>query len=252
MDGDFSLLGPIDLLQMLSQARQTGVFQVPGGKVFIDEGNPIHAEYRGRSGPDGLYQILALKEGQFRFLKGEVATKETLVGTLDNYLLQALRYLDSRVEIGPFDQLMVADSQRTHSLTLSPDEHKLIMMLSKPISVIDLMGQTGMTLEAIVTLVGHIARLGLVRVIHRTPHTVRMRVEMLLQEGISRIDAMLHKAWKRQFGSFDAVEVSVDGRNLRIPVEPASGLGAQLLVSPEGLMFYNLHVGSEVLVWPAI
>ena len=253
MEGTFELLGPIEIMQLLSQAARSGVFRVPGGEVFLEKGMPVHAQYKGQSGRDGLFQILALKEGKFRYLEGERASRSSLEGPLENYLLEAIRFIDAKLDLSPFDQIEVADPVRASHLTLSPEEFELLRHLKEPLSLLDLTARSGLSGETVAANVSHLARLGLVHVPSRTPRTVRLTVERLAGEDpAARIDTQLLRAWRDHYGAFASLEVKTGGGAVRIPVEPAPGAGARLLLSAEMLFFHNLSVGEEVLVWPAL
>ncbi len=252
MEGTFELLGPIELLQLLSQARQTGVFQVPEGEVYLERGQPVHAEYKNQVGREGLFQILALKEGSFRFLVGERAKQSSLEGSLDNYLLQAIRFLDAHLDLSPFDQVQLTDANRTTHLTLSPEEFELLRHMGKPIRLFDLAAVSGISGDAVNLNVSRLARLGLVQVIPRTPHPVRLVVGRLEGSTAACIDTQLLRAWRSHYGPFTQVQVRTEERILLLSVEAKSNLGPQLFLSPEALLFHNLRVGQEVLVWPAL
>jgi GNAT superfamily N-acetyltransferase len=59
MEGDFRLLGPIDLLQLLAHGGKTGAFLVEGGEVYLEGGRPVHASYQGKkAGKEALLAIL--------------------------------------------------------------------------------------------------------------------------------------------------------------------------------------------------
>jgi hypothetical protein len=252
MEGTFELLGPIELLQLLSQARQTGVFQVLGGEVYLEQGQPVHAQYKNQVGRDGLLQILALKEGKFRFLAGERAKQSSLQGSLDNYLLEAIRYIDVRLELSPFDQVQLTDTNRTAHLTLSPQELELLQHMNKPISLWELTAASGLSSSAVELSVSHLARLGLVRIRRRTPHTVRLVVARLEGALEARVDTQLLRAWRSHFGPFTQIEVRAEDRTLQMPVAAMSNAGPQLLLSSDALFFHNLRVGQKVLVWPSL
>lgn len=252
MEGTFELLGPIEIMQLLSQSSGSGVFRVPGGEVFLEKGLPVHAQYKGRSGRDGLFQILALKEGKFRYLEGERASRSSLEGPLENYLLEAIRFIDAKLDLSPFDQIELADPQRASHLTLSPDEFELLRHLKGPVSLMDLITRSGLPAETVSANVSHLARLGLVHVTSRTPRTVRLTVERLGGGEAARIDTQLLRAWREHYGAFTGLEVKGKDGVVRLAVEPAPGAGAQLLLPAEMLFFHNLSVGEEVLVWPAL
>lgn len=252
MDGTFELLGPIELLQLLAQARQTGAFKVPGGEIYLEQGQPVHAQYKGQTGKDGLFQILALREGKFRFLAGERAKQSSLQGSLDNYLLEAIRFMDARLDLSPFDLVQLTDANRITHLTLSPDEFTLLRHLGKPINLFDLATLSGLSSETVNLHISRMARLGLVQITARTPHTVRLVVARLEGAAEARIDKELLRAWRKHFGPFAQIAVRTEGRILQMPVAAMSNIGAQLLLSADALFFHNLRVGQEVLVWPAL
>ncbi|GEM86537.1 DUF4388 domain-containing protein [Meiothermus granaticius] len=253
MEGTFELLGPIELLQLISQAGGSGVFRVPGGEVFLEKGLPVHAQYKGRTGREGLFQILALKEGRFRYLAGERASRSSLEGPLENYLLEAIRFIDAHLDLSPFDQIEFTDPARTSHLTLSPDEFELLRHLRHPLSLIDLTAKSGLPSETVILNVSHLARLSLVRVTSRIPHTVRLTVERLEGEGeTARLDTQLLRAWRNHYGPFQELEVRAAQHSVRIPIAPQAGAEARLLLPTDLLFFYNLRVGEEVLVWPAL
>jgi hypothetical protein len=252
MEGTFELLGPIELLQLLSQARQTGVFQVLGGEVYLEQGQPVHAQYKNQVGREGLLQILALKEGKFRFLAGERAKQSSLQGSLDNYLLEAIRYMDAHLDLSPFDQVQLTDADRTAHLTLSSQELELLRHINKPISLWELAAASGLSSRAVKLCVSHLARLGLVQVRSRTPHTVQLVVTRLEGALGARVDTQLLRAWRSHFGPFTQIEVRAEDRTLQMPVAAMSNAGPQLLLSSDALFFHNLRVGQKVLVWPSL
>ncbi|MBF6596524.1 MAG: hypothetical protein IVW51_19025, partial [Thermaceae bacterium] len=177
----------------------------------------------------------------------------SLEGPLENYLLEAIRFIDAHLDLSPFDQLELADPAKASHLTLSPDEFELLRHLSKPLSLIDLIASSQLPSETVLLNVSHLVRLGLVHVTSRTPRTVRLRVER--QEGpgsLAYVDTQLLRAWRDHYGAFEALEVRSGNHSVRLVVEPHSSTGARLLLSAELLFFHNLSVGEEVLVWPAL
>lgn len=253
MEGTFELLGPLELLQLLSHAGQSGAFKVPGGEVYLDEGRPTHAHYKGKEGKEGLFQILALKEGKFRYAKGEKVPIQSLQGPLENYLLQAIQFIDTKLNLSPFDQVELSDQNKATHLTLAPDDFQLIKHLNKPISLIDLSSASGLSMDKATSSLSRLARVGLIQVTKRTPRTVRLTVSIAPGAGNTvRLDARLLHIWRENYGSFDDIEIKAGQRSLRIPVEPMGNAGARLMVSADAVFFYNLNVGQDVLVWPAL
>ena len=247
MEGDFRLLGPIDLLQLLAQGGKTGAFLVEGGGVYLEGGRPVHAFWGQKVGKEALLEILALKEGGFRFLLGERAPLTSLQAPLEAYLLEALRLLDEGVEVGPFD--LVRPSPQAYRATLEGEDQALFLALGEGKSPLDLVAATGLLLKEVLKRLGHLARLRLVEVHPRVPHTARLRVA--LGGRGAQVDALLLAAWRGHYGGFARVRVRGRGE-AALAVEGAEGLGVELRLSPEHLLFLNLRVGEEVLVWPEV
>ncbi|MCL5964444.1 MAG: DUF4388 domain-containing protein [Deinococcus sp.] len=254
MDGNFSLLGPIDILQLLSKRQHTGVFRVEQGEVFLSGGQPVHASYKGSSGDDAFFQILRLKEGSFEFVSGETTSEKTLDGSLENYLLHALGYLESHAEVGPFDSALLdpgADMAQAKDL---PRQASLLMkLLQKPATALELALASGLEAEEVFQHLGQLADRKLVRISPRTPQPVKLKVELREEAGSAAlVDARIYSGWRSQYGPFQQVEVRLANQSRRINVEPVARAGVFLYLSAEALLFHNLHVGQEVLVWPAL
>ena len=176
MEGDFRLLGPIDLLQLLAQGGKTGAFRVEGGEVYLERGRPVHAAYGGVEGAEALLAVLALKEGRFRFFPGEAAPRRTLEGPLEAYLLEAVRRLGEGVEVGPFDLVRPTAAGLEAQATLEPEAFALLQAASGGKSPLDLAAATGLPLGRVLQGLGQLARLRLVEVSPRVPRTARLRV----------------------------------------------------------------------------
>jgi len=249
MEGNFQLLGPIDLLQLLSRAQRTGVFRVPQGEVYLERGLPVHAVYQGRTGKRALLNILALQEGTFHFISEQTSPQRSLEGTLESYLLEAIRYLDQQVELTPFDQLEIEERASWASLTLGPEEFDLLQRLSSAPTPLDLARESRQPLGAILNRLGHLARIGLLRVTPRAPGVARLRLAVGLGSEVG-LDPLLVQAWTRSFGSSARVELRAGEVHLKLSWSAWPEAGGTLLMSPEAILFHELSVGQEVMVWP--
>lgn len=253
MEGDFRLLGPIDWLQLLAQGGRTGVFGVetPGGKgeVYLERGRPVHAVFGERTGQEALLEILMQKEGRFRFVLWVRPPMTSVEGPLEAYLLQAIRLLDERVEVGAFDLVRPGSRAQAVQTTLDPEELALLLALGPGRSPLDLASELSLPLGEVLRRLGQMARLRLVEVFPRVPRTARLRVA-LGRQGV-QVDALLLSAWREHYGGFSRVRVKGRLEGV-LPVEGAEGLGVEMRFSPEHLLFLGLKVGEEVLVWPEV
>ncbi len=246
MEGDFRLLGPVDLLLLLAQGGKTGVFQVEEGEVYLEGGRPVHARHRDRVGREALRGILALKEGSFRFTLGVRAPLSSLEAPLEVYLLEVLEVLEEGVRLGPFDRVHV----EAPTATLPPEDQALLQALPPGGSPVDLFLQ-GFPLEEVLKRLGRLARLRLLRVEPRLPRPLALRVQ-LGHKGV-QAQALLVEAWRGLAPGPPGrarVRVQGEGREALLEVEGVKGLGPGLYLSPEHLLFHGFRVGEEVWVWP--
>lgn len=255
MEGDFRLLGPIDLLQLLAQGGKTGVFQVlpqPSrpveGEAYLEKGRPVHAHLGEKEGPEAFLEILLRKEGAFRFLLGVRSPRTTLEAPLEAYLLRAVQLLDERVEVGPFDRL--SPSPRASQATLDSEALALLLALREGDSPLDLSARTGLPLGEVLKRLGQLARLRFLSVSPRVPRTARLQVALGGRQP--QMEALLYEAWKAHFGPFRRVWVKAGERLFALEARPRPGLGVELFLPPEHLLFHGLKVGEEVLVWPEV
>ncbi len=257
MEGTFVLLGPLDLLQLLARGGKTGVFQTitPAGKgaVYLQGSRVTHAQWGQLTGDEAMLEILLLKEGRFRFIEGAEPDEVSLRRNLDHYLLQAIRRLDDRVEVSPFDRVKFGQGGRVEQLTLNPGELALFTHLGKPISVLDLAVASDRPLRMVMTILGHLARLGVIEVEHRAPHTARLTLG--IRDPLppyAHVDELLLSAWRLHYGRFDHVHVRVDNRTLNLPVRGSENLGGKLLLGTGQLIMHELSAGQTLMVWPAL
>lgn len=253
MDGNFELLGPIDLLQLLAQGSKTGVFRVRQGEVYLERGRPIHASYINKEGPEALVSILALKQGEFSFWLGERAPLQTLDRPLDEYLLQSLRFIDAKIEVRLFDMVERKPDINLSQLKLSAQEVAVLRLTDHFVQVIELARKTRLPLEATLNTVGQLARLGFLQMKGRVPTTAVLGLVLVEGRGTEVwLDPLLVKAWQEHLGAFRQMNLRIGTRHLKLNLEVAAGLGAQVGLSAEGFMYHNLQAGKEALVWPAV
>ncbi|MFN4073773.1 MAG: DUF4388 domain-containing protein [Thermus sp.] len=253
MEGDFRLLGPIDWLQLLAQGGKTGVFVVEAGEgkgeVFLEQGRPVHAVFGEKVGQEALLEVLGLKEGRFRFLFGVRPPLSSLEGPLEAYLLQAIRHLDERVAVGPFDLVRPGSRAQAVQSTLDPAELSLLLALGGGQSPLDLASRLALPLGDVLRRLGQLARLRLVEVFPRVPRTARLRLALGRQGA--QVDALLLSTWREHYGPFQRVRVKAK-KEVLLSVEGVEGLGVEIRLAPELLLFHGLQVGEEVVVWPEV
>jgi CheY-like chemotaxis protein len=139
--GDLSQVPIIDLLQVLSMNRRTGVLSVAtatgAGEVRIFEGEILDAVYRRLEGEKALYRLLGERDGSFAFVPGGNASlRRVTVGT-SMLVMEAMRQFDEvarlRGELAPGGDALIASEPPASDA--SKLEREVVQLLQAPRSV---------------------------------------------------------------------------------------------------------------------
>jgi len=139
--GDLSQVSLIDLLQLLSMNRRTGVLTVTTaagvGEVRMGEGEVHDAVYRRLEGEKALYRLLGEREGVFAFVPGgQAALRRITIGT-PMLIMEGMRQFDEvgrlRAELAPGgDALIAAEPPNENGPRL---EREVVKLLQAPRAV---------------------------------------------------------------------------------------------------------------------
>lgn len=93
-----------DIIQTLYLGRRTAAVNIGSeegaGKVFVENGNIVHASFRGLSGEGALYHLLSWKDGEFE-VEMDVKTQEkTISANVEQLLLEGMKKLDEASRSG--------------------------------------------------------------------------------------------------------------------------------------------------------
>jgi CRP-like cAMP-binding protein len=100
MVGQFDDISVVELCQMINANLKTGRLKLEFGttRACIDfrEGEIIHAEFNGSTGPDAFFQILGRSEGRFKFINGlkPADMERDVLGGFMALLMQGMKRLD--------------------------------------------------------------------------------------------------------------------------------------------------------------
>jgi len=64
------------------------------GKVYVEQGNVIHARFRELSGESALYQLLSWKDGEFEVEMDIKAEERTIAKNVEGLLLEGMKKID--------------------------------------------------------------------------------------------------------------------------------------------------------------
>jgi CheY-like chemotaxis protein len=102
LEGSLSHLDLPGIIQMLGHSRQTGALHIntamTDGIIFFDAGDVSHAEAGDLIGDDAVLYIIksceGLEKGVYKFVPGHTATTRTVLRSVTELMLEALRELD--------------------------------------------------------------------------------------------------------------------------------------------------------------
>ncbi|MFB3813868.1 MAG: DUF4388 domain-containing protein [Terriglobales bacterium] len=102
LEGSLSHLDLPGVIQMLAHSRQTGALHVNAGDtdgiIFFDAGDVSHAENGDLIGEDAVLRIIRCCEGRetgvYKFVPGDTAATRTVLRSVTELMLEALRTLD--------------------------------------------------------------------------------------------------------------------------------------------------------------
>jgi two-component system, chemotaxis family, protein-glutamate methylesterase/glutaminase len=105
--GSFGHLNMIDIFQIHTLIKQTGLLTVNcgtrTGKIYLHEGEIIHAECSNMSGEDCVFEILSWGQGEFDFKEHVLPLKQTLKKSYEHLLIEYFRRKEIRKESSESD-----------------------------------------------------------------------------------------------------------------------------------------------------
>jgi DNA-binding response OmpR family regulator len=109
LEGNLSHTDLTGIMQMLGHSRQTGALHVNAGEtdgiVFFDAGEVVHAECGDYIGDDAVVYLVkncnAVEKGVYKFLPGDTATTRTVLRSVTELMMDALREYDEEHDAAP-------------------------------------------------------------------------------------------------------------------------------------------------------
>ena len=95
--GDLAEIPPYAVLQILELGRKTGELVIEGdttGRLWLQRGDPIHAETKNQIGFDAAVALVNVTAGQFSFEPKLDTPQPTIEASVTQLLLEASRILD--------------------------------------------------------------------------------------------------------------------------------------------------------------
>jgi hypothetical protein len=124
-----------DILQLVAVSGKTGNFTIQNGRdigrIFLSEGQIVHAEMDRLQGEEAVYELAIWPEGDFLFTPGEVSVNATINKSNTSLLMEAARRIDEWQVLAkrvPSTGLVPVFTEEggTSPVTLSPEEWAVI------------------------------------------------------------------------------------------------------------------------------
>ncbi len=97
--GNLQELSIVELVQMYNLNKKSGILHIDGsipGKMVIRDGHLVYAKTEQREGDQAVYEMVAMKEGTFRF-ESEVSDEPANIkSSTMNVLMEACRLVDEK------------------------------------------------------------------------------------------------------------------------------------------------------------
>lgn len=111
----------VDVIQVLNLSRRTAVVNIGSergaGKVFVENGNIVHAAFRELSGEEALYHLLSWKDGEFQVEMDVQPEARTIVSNVECLLLEGMKRVDEANK-GELDSKMLLGAGEKESVHL--------------------------------------------------------------------------------------------------------------------------------------
>jgi CheY-like chemotaxis protein len=185
--GDLSQVPLIDLLQVLSMNRRTGVLSVTtsagAGEVRLADGDVLDAVYKRLDGEKAIYRLLGEREGTFAFVPGGApALRRITVGT-SMLVMEAMRQADEvarlRVELAPGGDALIATEPAGEDTARV--ERAVLVFLQVPRSVDETLDEVQATDIEVLEAMQALSRRGVLRRIPRAALVIQLATSERLQ-----------------------------------------------------------------------
>ena len=142
-----------DIIQLMSVSSKTGCFLLTKGreegKIFLDEGQIVHAQYDSLEGEDAIYAMAIWEDGQFLFVLDQVADRRTVHNRNTNILMEVARKLDEwrvlKRKIPSLDLIPELQSMGHKKVSFNTQEWHVLSKINGVNRINDIASNTGLT-----------------------------------------------------------------------------------------------------------
>lgn len=160
-----------DIIQLVSVSGKTGAFVLQGpsqeGKIFLRDGEIVHAVAGPVRGEDAVYELAIWQEGEFEFKPGDETEDRTIKKSNTNLLMEAARRIDEWQVLSkriPSTRLVPVFTNQSSSTSVSftPQEWQVICKVDERRSIDELASVLGASAFEVCKLLYGLVTAGLV------------------------------------------------------------------------------------------
>ncbi len=265
MTGTLGLFSLVDLFQLLMAAKRTGRLAVEHPKalarIYFDRGQVVHAEFGELVGEEAVYALFKDERGSFEFRIGLPSPYNSITGSAENLVLEAVRRLDESRRDAPEEYAISRDAVPVmpegdqRAVTLTPEEQRVLAHVDGRRSVTRLALDLGMQPELALTVCDRLVRTGVLKLQNRRARTARLVTRLAprrLPAGSVGLDPSILEAWEKVLGQpVERVACRREDGTVRLfAVQAAPGAGPYLDMNRDTVVRADLHVNEALLVRP--
>lgn len=268
MTGQLGLFSLVDLLQVLASQERSGLLSIDHprgqGRLWLKNGDVLHAEFDGNTGRNAVYALLADEQGSYAFTDGGEAPRRSIDVGVEDLLLDAIRRTDAtrgrsrslrETYIGDAVPSVAINEDAVDNVVLSAEEVNFLRFVDGRRSLNEVADMANLTLLEVRQIISRLLHLGALKVAERRPRTARLVAKLDrtgLELGVAGIDSAILSSWKKALG-YTPEKVACrlrEGRVLVFPASPVRKSGPFIMLSRDTLLRNNLATDTAMLVKP--
>ena len=154
LTGSLTETEPVDVVQLISMGRKSGVLRVVDGheriEIHFRDGQVLDAAHGSQRGEEVVYDLFTRRAGRFTFEPGQVTAAKAVERSVESLILEGMRRMDHWNEIRrrlPDDRarpVLAADSAAGTEIALGPEEGHLLLLIDSRRTIADVVEESGL------------------------------------------------------------------------------------------------------------
>ena len=225
-----------DIIQLVSMSGKTGAFVLKSpsqvGKIFLRDGQIVHAQLGGLGGEDAFLEIASWQEGSFAFEENLHAVQPSIQRSSTSLLMEAARRADEWQVLSkhiPSIYLIPALTDRTWStsVSFSPQEWSVICKIDRRRSIDEIASGLGIPASEVCKLLYGLVTTGLVELRDLPENSHSERLAQMSRSELAVAAQGIHEQARALFAGHDRLaELDATGGHLFREIQSGKGVEA--------------------------